>query len=374
MALGLATLAKGPLALVLTVLLGLAFLAWQRDWRALGRCRPWLGAALLGLVVLPWYAAALLKGGPGYAYQMVVHQNFDRATKAWDHIQPWWRYLSYLTGDFWPWVLLLPALGLHLVRNRKTLTPALRFQLLAFLVPLVFLSLVHSKQGKYLLMAYPFLALMIPTLVPGKLEPKRAWGWPAWALAAGVGLPALALAAVAFAHAGGLKLHRQLLPFLNPIRGLALILLAGAAVALWRARQGRPWPLVREVGATLGLVYLTVALWGFPVLDRTKGYQGWTATVTPLIQGRRVFFWQTVRSGAMVYTDHLMPEVRSLAELDGLLGPEDRLVSQEREWKMDAWGMDAASRQRFEVLLRVPVGENALLLIRKKPRPSLRGA
>ena len=76
----------------------------------------------------------------------------------------------------------------------------------------------------------------------------------------------------------------------------------------------------------------------------------------------------------MVYTDHLMPEVRSLAELDGLLGPEDRLVSQEREWKMDAWGMDAASRQRFEVLLRVPVGENALLLIRKKPRPSLRGA
>ena len=370
LALGLAVLAKGPLALVLSLLVAATFLTWEKAWWALAKIRMGMGMALVAAVVLPWLLAATWKGGAVYAYQMVIHQNFERATSAWDHVQPWWRYAKYLAGDFWPWCLLLPALGLNLIKTRKHLSSANRFQVVAFLVPLIFLSMVQSKQGKYLLMVYPFLALLIPTLGPSPREARERQeplGWPAWVLAAGLWLPSLGLAALAFTPAGGAKVHALFAPFLDLLRGMAVIALGGALVVTLRARQGRLLPLFRATSLTLGLLYLVTAVWGLPRLDQSKGYLPWTRAVTPLIQGRKVYFWQTIRSGAMVYTDHQMPEIRSAQELDAVLGLEDRLVSQEREWVANDWGMNAKERSRFEILLRIRTGENALLLLRRKP-------
>ena len=122
-ALALAFLAKGPLALALTGPLWLAFLAWQRDLGALGV------RAGQGLLLGAAHHPALVRGrgrrgGPAYAYEMVVHQNLERALHAWDHIQPPWKYVEYLAGDFFPWTLLLPALALFLRRVRRA-PPAL---------------------------------------------------------------------------------------------------------------------------------------------------------------------------------------------------------------------------------------------------------
>lgn len=78
-------------------------------------------------------------------------------------------------------------------------------------------------------------------------------------------------------------------------------------------------------------------------------------------------FWQTIRSGAMVYTDHKMPELHAPAELLAL-GPQDRLVAMARDWDSDLFGLTPAVRTRFTVLLRVPVGGGeAVLLAPKSP-------
>jgi len=369
-ALALAFLAKGPLALVLAVPLWLAFLAWQRDWKALGSLQAGPGLLVGAAIILPWYVAAGVQGGAGYAYEMVIHQNLERALHAWDHIQPFWKYGEYLASDFFPWTLLLPALALSLRRAEARRSPAQRFLLLAVAVPLVLLSLSQSKQGKYLLMVYPFLALLLATLLqplmagPGGSRRVRGLGG---LLTAGIGLPALAAAAVAFLGAGGGRLQGQIRPFLGPLRLDAAILLLGTvALAGWTwAGEGRR--LVRTTAATLALVYLATGTWGFRLLDPLKGYRNWTRAVQPLIAGRQVYYWQTIRSGVMVYTDHLMPEIRSRAELDRLLGPEQRLVAMNREWEEDAWGLDPQARQGYEVLLRFPVGEGEALLIRKRP-------
>jgi len=87
--------------------------------------------------------------------------------------------------------------------------------------------------------------------------------------------------------------------------------------------------------------------------------------VQPLIAGRKVHFWQTIRSGAMVYTGTRMPELRSVAELEAKLGPEDLLVSQRREWEQDEWGMTPKYRAGFITVLSVPVGGSELLLLKK---------
>jgi len=361
--LALAFLAKGPLAPVLSVLVLVVFLAWQRDFKVLGRARIPAGLGITLLLVAPWYLAAGLKGGPHYAYELIVLQNFERATKAWDHIHPWWKYGEYMLGDFFPWALLLPALILHLRREGRLAEPAQRFLLLAFLVPFLFLSAVQSKQGKYLLMGYPFLALLLAGLFQTE-DPRRARRLGAL-LGGALALPATALAALALG-AGGAKVQGQLAPFLGPLRMMALALGCGLILLLRDAVRGRGGRLVPGVALSLGLLYLVGGTWGFHRLDPPKSYRRWTAAVQPLIQGRKVYYWQTMRSGVMVYTDHLMPELRRAEALEAM-DPEARLVAQRGEWEQDAWGMSPALRARFEVLLAVPTGGGEILLLRRRP-------
>ncbi|HEX4846373.1 MAG TPA: glycosyltransferase family 39 protein, partial [Geothrix sp.] len=285
--LALAFLAKGPLAPVLSILVLAAFLLWQRDFAVLRRAGILAGLAITLLIVAPWYVAAGLKGGPRYAYELIIFQNFERATKAWDHIQPWWRYFEYVLGDFFPWVLLLPALALHLRRERRLGDPARRFLLLAFLMPFIFLSLAQSKQGKYLLMGYPFLALLLADLFQ-RMEGARARRL-GLVLAAGLAVPALALVALAFFGAGGAKVQAQLTPFLGPVRLMAFLLAGGAVLVARLAWQSRAGNLVPAMALSLGLLYLVGGTWGFHLLDSQKSYRRWTAAVQPLIAGRQVF-------------------------------------------------------------------------------------
>jgi 4-amino-4-deoxy-L-arabinose transferase-like glycosyltransferase len=368
LSLGLAFLAKGPLALVLTLALLLAFLAWQRDFRAL---RAGLGPGLLvlALVVLPWYLAAALKGGAGYAYALVVHQNLERAVRAWDHQQPIYRYLEYLAGDFFPWTLLLPALVVFLVRGGARRSPSARFLILAALVPILLLSLAQSKQGKYILMIYPFLALLLAALLQpltveavGPTRLRRLGG----TLAAGLLAPGLALTAVLVLGAGGARLQGHLGPFLGPLRLLTALFLLGGLSVLARTLAGEGRFLVRETALTLCLVFLVVGTWGFRRLDPQKSFRRWAEVVRPLIRGRQVYFWQTLRSGVLIYSGDRMPELRSRAELDAQVGPGGLITTMASVWEIDAWGLDAQARAQFEVVARVPTGQDEAILLRRR--------
>jgi len=365
--LGLAFLAKGPLAAVLSLLVVAAFLAWQRDGGILREMRLGSGLLVLLAVIAPWYVAASLQGGRDYAYALIVHQNFERATRAWDHIQPWWRYFEYLLADFFPWVLLLPALGFFLRGSGALRNVTARFLVVAVAVPFLFLSWVQSKQGKYLLPSYPFLALLLASM----LQPLAVEGVSAarirrlgGLLAGGLAFVAVALLAVAFG-AGGAKLQAQVAPFrilAGTLGGLAAL---GALSVLGRSLAGSGRHLVPETALTLGLIFLVGGTWGFRKLDPLKNFFGWSREVQPLLQGRKVVYWQTIRSGAMVYTDTLMPEVRTVEALEAL-GPEDRIVSMRREWDQDLGGMTAERRAGFEVLLARPSGGGELLLLKRK--------
>ena len=369
LALALAFLAKGPLAMVLSLAVVLAFLAWQRDWKTLRRMRLGSGLLLMLVIIAPWYVAAGLKGGAQYAYEMVVHQNLERALHAWDHVQPWWRYAQYLAGDYFPWTLLLPVLGIALWREGHHRSVGTRFCILAAGVPILLLSFSQSKQGHYILMVYPFLALLMAALfqpVALGVAPKARTRALGTLLAAGLWIPALALSAVAFFPVGGPRVQLLLAPYLGPLRLSAGVLVLGALSLTVRTRRGEGRFLVRETAFTLGLLFLVLGTWGFHLIDPLKSYHRWTEAVQPLIAGRKVYFWQTIRSGPMIYTDHLMPELHSYDDLVSKLGPQDRLVTMNREWDENRWGMTPEHWSEFEALLKVPAGEGEILLLRRR--------
>ena len=364
--LALAFLAKGPLALVLDVLVVGAFLAWQRDFKALKSMRLGTGALLFILIAAPWSVLMALKAGPHYVYELVIHQNFERATHAWDHIQPWYQYAVYMLGDFFPWALLMPALAFFFVKGGAHRSPTARFLALAWLMPFLFLSWAQSKQGKYLLAAYPFLAL----LMAGMLQPLAVEGVSArrirrigGLLGLGLGLLAGALLAMAFG-AGGAKLQAQIGPFKNLVRVLAFITTMGALSVAARAALGEGRHLVRETALTLGLVFLLGGTWGFHKLDPQKDTKRWTAEAMPLIQGRPVYFWQEIRSGAILYTGLKMPEVWTT---EGLLAmkPGDRLVVIGSRWN-ERLGVTPQAAAAFQPLLTLDQGGDVWMLMERR--------
>lgn len=365
--LALAFLAKGPLALVLTFLVLAAFLGWQRDFRALGSMRLGLGTVVFLLIAAPWSVMMAVKAGPHYVYELFIHQNFERATQAWDHVQPWYQYGVYMLGDFFPWVLLLPALGFFFVRGGAHRAPLARFLALAWLMPFLFLSWVESKQGKYLLMSYPFLALLLgamlqPVSVEGvSLRRIRRLGG---LLGLGLGVLAGALLALAFGM-GGAKVQAQIAPFRGIVRVLAFVATMGALSVATRAALGEGRYLVRETGLTVGLLFLIGGTWGFHRLDPQKDTKRWTAAAAPLMAGHPVYFWDEIRSGAMLYTDRLMPEVRSDAGLRALR-PGDRLVVIATRWEPGHLGLTPATMAAFQPLVSVPQGEDTWILMERR--------
>jgi len=369
--LGLAFLAKGPLAIVLSVPVIAAFIAWQRDWKAIRQMRPLWGGLILLAVISPWYVAAAVKGGADYAYNLLIYQNFGRALNAWAHVQPWWRYVRYIAGDLTPWTLLLPFLAVFLFKGRKQFNSASRFVTLAMIVPVLVLSCSQSKQGKYVLMIYPFIALAMGQMLhkfANEIAPKVA-RWINALYAALFGFVGLATFVVAIA--GGRVMQALIPGYRGPVAAISLILLLGAGLFAIGAIKRTTRNFVRNMGITIGLLFLVGGTWGFRVLDLQKGYGAWTERVKPLITGKQVYFWQPnhlrdISAGAMIYTDNMvMPEIRSAEELEKLPAGT-YIVASERDWPQDQGGLTDAGRAMFNMAVKMPIGGAGLVLLEKK--------
>jgi 4-amino-4-deoxy-L-arabinose transferase-like glycosyltransferase len=115
LALGLAVLTKGPVAVVLLTGIAGAFGWWQRDLGGLlRRLRPLPGLALLVAITLPWYGLTLAREGRPFWDSFFGYHNLQRFTSVVNnHLQPWWYYLPLLLLASLP---VAPLLLLGLVR------------------------------------------------------------------------------------------------------------------------------------------------------------------------------------------------------------------------------------------------------------------
>lgn len=102
-AVGIAILIKGPMALVMVALLAAAEV-WRRriGWR-----KEFVGAiGLAALIPLAWLIPAAILGGKDYSHELLVTQNVGRAVSSWTHSAPPWFYLLHYPVTFLPWSLV----------------------------------------------------------------------------------------------------------------------------------------------------------------------------------------------------------------------------------------------------------------------------
>ncbi|MEB3334983.1 MAG: glycosyltransferase family 39 protein [Cyanobacteriota bacterium] len=288
---GIAVLAKGPVGLLLPLLVVGAFLVCTGQWR------PWshpvrlaaMGALFLG-VCLPWYVAAARANGAAFLGGFLAFSNVQRFTQViYDHPGPPWFYLPWLVILLFPWSLFLPGALValrfwRLDRWRPASDPPSPgatvglFLLLWLAVPLAFFSIAATKLPGYILPIIPAGALLaalsfwpLPAADPRPLErwQRREAGLEAGLLGAMAVAATLAPRWVATdpAHPTfAATLQRSGLPAL--LAGLLALTALALVLALVRGRDGRWLWLATQAGflAILALVVAPLA----PLMDRER--------------------------------------------------------------------------------------------------------
>lgn len=110
--LGVATLAKGPVAFFLAGLIVLVFCALRRDIGAAFRTLWWPGILLFLAITLPWFIAVQMKN-PDFVRIFLFEHNLARfATDLYRHTQPSWYYIPVLLLLLAPWTFFAaPAMA-----------------------------------------------------------------------------------------------------------------------------------------------------------------------------------------------------------------------------------------------------------------------
>ena len=209
---GAATLAKGPIAPFLALLILLAFAALRREWGILRRTFWWPGAVLYLAMVLPWFIA-VQRRNPNFLHVFFLEHNLERfATNRFEHEQSLWYYGPVVLLSLMPWAMLAIAAFASAVRESIAEWRARRakgrycgfqragdafpeFLVIWALIPILFFSTSQSKLPGYILPSIPPLTI----LTGDYLNRMRARGLSPWLLAGHALLAGLLTTAVLLA-------------------------------------------------------------------------------------------------------------------------------------------------------------------------------
>jgi 4-amino-4-deoxy-L-arabinose transferase-like glycosyltransferase len=269
---GVATLAKGPVAPFLAILIVAAFAALRREWSIIKRSFWWPGVVLYFAIVLPWFVAVQHQN-PTFFREFFLEHNLERfATNRYEHQQPFWYYFVVVLLALMPWTVIalralvdgiLTSVAEWRLRHSKPDKPAPsrpgdafpEFLVLWALIPIIFFSFSQSKLPGYILPSIPPITI----LTGDYLFRSRQRGLNLWVL---------------LGHAlvcGVMSLSVLLLPWfvshgftMPPTHALTAALLAAAGAALLILVVVHGFGVARLRLATTGvLMVLIFFLYGF---------------------------------------------------------------------------------------------------------------
>ena len=166
-ALALGTLAKGPVAPVIVVLVLAVWLVWERRSDAPVALPSWrtfaAAAGLYVLIVAPWFVLEAIRVGPDAFRELIGHYTIGRYTGVIENQSgPWWYYVPVLILGFFPWIAFVPAAAAHAIDSARTRAGSLERLALAWaVVPLVFFSFAETKLPNYIALMLPALAIVV---------------------------------------------------------------------------------------------------------------------------------------------------------------------------------------------------------------------
>jgi 4-amino-4-deoxy-L-arabinose transferase-like glycosyltransferase len=180
--LGLATLAKGPAAIILSGGAVLLWAAFTKRWPDALRCLNRVAIAGFCLTALPWYILCTYRN-PDFFRVFIIEQNFNRfITPQFQHIQPIWYYVPIFILAVFPWIFFHALAKLQFLVDWIDKLPQTSSQ--AFLLAwaaftFLFFTISKSKLPGYIMPAIPPMALLMANSAAWTVrDPRRSLRWP----------------------------------------------------------------------------------------------------------------------------------------------------------------------------------------------------
>jgi len=282
---GVATLAKGPVAPFLALLIVMAFAFLRKEWSIVRRSFWWPGVLLYFAIVLPWFIAVQHQN-PTFFREFFLEHNLERfATNRFQHEQPFWYYLVVVLLAVMPWtVVAVRALadGIQTsvaewrLRHSNPAKPKPsrpgdafpEFLVLWALIPIVFFTFSQSKLPGYILPSIPPITILTGDYLFRRREPGlNRWELLGHAVVCGI-MTTFALLLPWFVARGA---------HMPPLRMLTAALMAAAGAALLILVVVHAYGVARLRLATTGILTIMVLFlygvgpfFGIPGIPATK--------------------------------------------------------------------------------------------------------
>jgi 4-amino-4-deoxy-L-arabinose transferase-like glycosyltransferase len=351
---GVATLAKGPVAPVMAGCIIFSFAALRREWSLLRRT-VWIpGVLLYFAMVLPWYIA-VQRRNPDFLRIFFLEHNLERfATNRYMHEQPFWYYFPILLLALMPWSViafraLVGALHQSIAEWRARLAKHHyightrwgdafpEFLVLWTLFPIVIFSLSRSKLPGYILPSIPPLTI----LTGDYINRIRQRGLNVWLLLLHAVLSAVTIILVLLlpwhiVHPGTWPPASILLPAVSSgVAAALLILVVVGRFGVKRLRVATMVPLVVMllfifgVGPFFGLPAISATKKNIRLLDAAYSARPLAAIISQIARPNEVVAVYRVRRdveyGLSFYRNHQVENY----EQDGIPSGEHILITRE---------------------------------------------
>jgi 4-amino-4-deoxy-L-arabinose transferase-like glycosyltransferase len=154
--LALATLTKGPIAILLIALTVFVFLLLERRISFLTEMKWSVGVPLFLIIAAPWYIVISMREKEFFKFFFVDQHILRFMTPKHNRTGPFYYFVPILLGGLFPWSALLPSAIAQLWRDARV-----RLILIWSGVVFGLFSISHSKLPPYILPIFPALSLVI---------------------------------------------------------------------------------------------------------------------------------------------------------------------------------------------------------------------
>jgi 4-amino-4-deoxy-L-arabinose transferase-like glycosyltransferase len=347
LSIGLGVMAKGPVALVLPLVVWTLYLFWQRRlWRA---WRPGfiLGLASWVLVAAPWYVWVTVETHGAWLAGFWYRHNQGRFLSPMEsHSGPIFYYLPILILGLAPWSFFLAHVLHDAVRRvRKPAEQdedirrkdATRYLLVWALVYVGFFSFAATKLPNYVLPIYPSLILLIAARVERWRQGERLPRWVVPAGVVGVFLVGVGLLVGPLIAAGTLApnlLAGKHMPGVEIAAVLAVFPLLTVVLCVWFYRRGEVSRFLTSFVVLATMTTAITAAWGPTLLEPHKAIKSLAREMPPdhLDRDVRVVVLDYFQPSLVFYTQRVVEFVPSREAVEEVLrGPEPAYVLLSRE-------------------------------------------
>ncbi len=304
--LALGLLIKGPIAVLLPVLIMGALTLVTGEYDRLVRLRPGPGVLVAVLVACIWYVPAAI-WSPEYLGTFLWQQNVGRFLGAsTGHPKPIWYFLWVLPVTFLPWALFLPGALRHTIRRARRWHDLDLFLTSWLVVTVGFFSASSAKLATYVLPVFPPLAVLVARYVvraaaagpTTQMKAFRVAGsiWALLVLIVAVGAP-LAAAFALPEYAGQAATSLLLLP------------IAGGAMLAFRRGQWLAAPVAIAIGSlAFQVLFYRVAA---PVVDEFASLRRPAELARALPDDTAIFLYKTRGHSFAFYDGRRLTRERS---------------------------------------------------------------